>query len=341
MKVITKYNRIDIVKGTAEYGTAKIDEDGWANVTLPMSSMVEYSSGLAPYSADIIAFRWIDTPFVINDFKVLKEVCKKGTQIFTAKDYGFDEVKNWHTSGKVLCFDLYTTSTDKLSANTFTLSLVNEKWKRLNVLISIDAINKTVKCLGKTVGTITSRSDGWCTVYIPLNEVPLNNTAGELSDGTETLSLIYFIPDYINRSFAIDNIKIQNGITDNFGYVITNDIYIENWNSSGKTFSFEFLPVSGNTNNFKFSYSLVDSDWHRLSDYDNIKYVSGTGTCKYGKVTKLKDGWYRYTINLENLKSNFSNYEKAKGTETAELLIFRYIDEEFIVRNISHVNAVN
>ncbi|MDO5559629.1 MAG: DUF4091 domain-containing protein [Oscillospiraceae bacterium] len=328
---VTGYSNFNVSLGTSSIGTVTDLGGGWYNYKIPVSSFAPYSDSSGTKQADIVEFRWINRSFLIEDFKVVKEVTASESYTFDMAANNVTGVANWHSSGKALSFDYFATNTIN-SGNTAQLSLMDNKWKRLNKMISLNLTANTVSCGSSKVGTVTKKANGWYNVIVPLNSTVLNTSPGETATGDETFSMIHFKKAYITKSFAIDNIKIINEVSDKTNQTHVSDgIYIENWHNSDKGLTFEFLPSRGNTD-LSLEFTLTTKDWARLTKI--IKVNTGTMTANYGSIKKLSDGWYRYSIDLCSLAMNDSSGEAAKGNETAELLYFRTFSKPFVYRNL-------
>ncbi len=327
-KRTTNYCSINYYTGSSQYGKAVKLSDGWIKATLPLSEFSQGESGGISVSCDNLVFKSGGVKFAVSELEVTNEITGssyKGKQTFQSSEGFFEPLANWHESGKVLSFDYYMTRTQTSSKNTAVLSLmqINGAWTRLNSYITIDLNAKTVKCDSKICGTVTDKKDGWYNISIPLDSIGINTKEG--ANANMTLNALHFKADSVYKSFAIDNISIVNGISNGKNQTIEcKDIHTENWKNSGKKMSFEFLPAAGDSNNITFKFSLCESDWHRVIDPVSITVTSGSGKANYGTVTRLSDGWYRYTADLSAIGLNTSRLEKSNGSETVDIL---YIDK--------------
>lgn len=98
---------------------------------------------------------------------------------------------------------------------------------------------------------------------------------------------------------------------------------IDNWKNSGKGISFDFKlkdPASGATN---YKFSLLNSEWDRLSDYITLDLASVTAS--YGRLTKKSDNVYHYELMFSEINFNTQDAPKfvPDGTETFGMIYFR------------------
>ena len=209
---LTQAKKLRLDGSTANIvGTITKLENGWYNYTVPFSAFPENQSGYGSKTVNRVQFGSMAHRFLIKDIKIVKEVSNttaNNSNTFTAAADNVPVVQNWRSSGKTLCFDVYETSTYKNSngKRQATVSLMNSDWKLLNNLFQIDFANKKlINC----PGSVIDKGNGWLTVQIPLNTVPLyNGSSSPAATGKETLSMVHFKKDNVFRSFLVDNFRL-------------------------------------------------------------------------------------------------------------------------------------
>ena len=290
-------------------------------------------------------------------FGNIKEVTNDGVNNkFTAAIDGVPIVKKWHTSNKVLCFDVCETDTYQNSngSRCVTISLMTSERQRLNKLIDINFATKKIdKCEG---ATLVHKGAGWYTVQIPLNKVSLNTTEGEVANGDETLSEVYFDKRYVYRSFLVDNFRILKEVTNdgrNNTFTSTTDgvPVINKWKYSNLALCFDVCETDTyqNSNGSRcVSISLMTSDlmtseWHRLNQLMTIDFEAGKITnCPDAAMVPKGNGWYTVQIPLKNVSLNLNPKEPTDGNETLFMVHFMkdYVYRSFLVDNFRIETAI-
>ncbi len=329
---------INLAAQTATVGEITDLGNGWYNYFAPMSAFTVYTDGNAEDYVDRVVFRWMNHSFLIDDFKILKELLN----ININTDWNnYVDIKNWHTSGKVLSFEYRPTSTVS-EGSKFRLSLVDSvsapEWIRIADYIMIDTSAKTVKCSSQTVGTVTEKNNGNFEVSIPLNGLPVNTAEG--ATGEETLNLLYFAPAQVKKSVCIDNIKLTQEMLQSKNRTINNALFMPNFANSGKGFTFEYRPTSTEVTGDTIAYTIWKDSWtKRLTEIETIS-LNGNNpdTAIYGEIEALDEGWYRYTVKLDDRLIN--TLEGANGNETAELVYFNSAETSFEIRNLGEYTVL-
>ena len=290
-------------------------------------------------------------------FGNIKEVTNDGVNNkFTAATDGVPIVKKWHTSNQVLCFDVCETDTYQNSngSRCVTISLMTSERQRLNKLIDINfATGEIDKCEG---ATLVHKGAGWYTVQIPLNKVSLNTTEGEVANGDETLSEVYFDKRYVYRSFLVDNFRILKEVTNdgrNNTFTSTTDgvPVINKWKYSNLALCFDVCETDTyqNSNGSRcVSISLMTSDlmtseWHRLNQLMTIDFEAGKITnCPDAAMVPKGNGWYTVQIPLKNVSLNLNPKEPTDGNETLFMVHFMkdYVYRSFLVDNFRIETAI-
>ncbi len=311
--------------------------NGWYTVQIPLKQVPlnEVTSGKVADGTETLSkvgFKkeYIYRSFYVDNFKCVKEVSKDSASHTFTVDDGVPEVRKWKTNDTVLCFDVYETNIDQHinGERSATVSLADRDWNRLNDLITIDFKSREIRnCTG---AAFVSKGNGWYTVQIPLKQVLLNkNTSGKVADGTETLSKVVFIKDYINNcSFLVDNFKAvrevsKDSATHTFTSFDDGVPCVKNWKTSDTLLCFDVYETTIDKNGIDVrsaTVSLADSNTTRLNDLITIDFKSPKITgCTDAVLVSKGNGWYTVQIPLKHVPVN---KEKANGTETLTKVCF-------------------
>ncbi|MCQ2603281.1 MAG: hypothetical protein MJ193_05065 [Clostridia bacterium] len=185
-----------IYENNVEIGTATA-------IILPSGFGAEKWTGQKEVTFNIIANPDADT----NDDHINAKLVTANAG-FEGKDFAV--VENWKNSGAVFKFEYKKlTVTEPTSGNSarFSLMDVHNGWIRLSQHLTLNFSTNKVTCGGAEVGTIEDIGDDWYRFSIALADVPMNDSAGEVATGTETLKLVYF--DNITRAFKLDNLTAE------------------------------------------------------------------------------------------------------------------------------------
>lgn len=118
------------------------------------------------------------------------------------------------------------------------------------------------------------------------------------------------------------------------------------WRYSGATIHFELkLPESGEiqlnlegTNLLRpgVSYSDRSGSWNRLTN--NVKINADTKSCTKGTLTPVegKEGYYLFSINVEDFELNTSGSELARGDETVKNIFLHSPTANFVIANVDY-----
>ena len=138
-------------------------------------------------------------------------------EIITASGVPFREyLSGWKFSDASLLVDIRPTDTvtgsnvvkltlcgDNVRRENATEKERNGSWNRLSEVIELDLSAMTASC-----GTFTAGDNGWYTYKLPLSDVALNTTGGEVAYGDETLKMMYF--KTVGHSFEYKNIRYEH-----------------------------------------------------------------------------------------------------------------------------------
>ena len=259
----------------------------------------------------------------------------------TKHSYAVPQVENWHSSGKMLCFDIFATDTVQINdSRHFSISLADAGSNRLNELLTVDYTKKTIS--GCEQANLLSHNNGWYTVQIPLMYVPLN-TSGNLyqASGKETLTKIYF--QYINCSFYVSNFQVFQEVTnDHSNRFLLSDAgmpAVTNWKQSSKILSFDVCPTKTyqSDGGIKTATLSLTSNGNRLNELIILDFANLTvSNCDGAEMLSQHNGWFTVRIPLKNAVLNSTGSHKADGTETMDGILFieKNVSTSFLVDHI-------
>ena len=312
---------------------------------------VDYTDPELTNASNLNQARNLLAALIEGHFGNIREVTNDGVDnTFRAAADGVPVVKKWHTSNQVLCFDICETNTYQNSnaKRSATVTLATSDWKRLNQLMTIDFKTKTIsRCEG---AVLVPKGNGWYTVQIPLNNVQLNNSAGEEAAGDETLAMVFFDYRYVYRSFLAGNFRIlkevtNDGLNNTFTAAADGVPVVEHWKDSSQVLCFDVCETDHQDSNGKrrATLSLVNSDWKRLNQLITIDFEKKKIENCAGAILRPKEnGWYTVQIPLSNVQPNTSEGEVASGDETITMVHFdkRYVFRSFLADNFRLLKEV-
>ena len=343
--------------------------DGWFTVRIPLKNVPlntsedEEADGTETLNA--IHFRdgsdWLGRSFLMDNIKVYQEITDMYNDVenfsnrFAFSDYDIPEVKEWNTSGAVLCFDVCKTDTINTDIGTKTAQIsLMHNWTRLNSYMVLDFEKMTVSNCKDA--KMVPKGNGWYTVQIPLNNVLLNTSKDEEADGKETLNSFHFRNDYVHASFLVDHIKVLHDFTNdyntpnNFLNRVTLAEFgapdIKNWKTSDQILCFDVYETNTyrQENGNRIVYLSMMENWRRLNGFIQLDFANlRVNGCENAKMISNGNGWYTVQIPLNDVKLNTSENEGSDGTETLNSIHFRngtdWFQTSFMLDNIKVYQA--